>query len=328
MHAEHSGFKRILVARGGAIGDFILTLPVFQVLRKHFSNAYIEILGYPQIACLATLDPHADRITRLESPEFTALFTPSTPIPAQTASFLNSFDLIISYLHDPDAQFERRVHEVSKARFIRGVSRPNNTSTSHAAQALLAPLCELGIRFADHEPQLLRRSTPPSSSSTPTLACHPGSGSPSKNWPAQQWLELLQWTLDESSCHLLVVGGEADQPQLDWLQKSLRSTRIEFANSWPLTQLAHRLRSCKGFIGHDSGISHLAAAVGIPTRVLWSWTNPSVWAPVGSHVSLIQPLDSLQHLETEFVLHELHEFILSPALPPQDSGPTLQSQAG
>jgi ADP-heptose:LPS heptosyltransferase len=46
-------FQRILVIRGGAIGDFILTLPALKALRNTYPDAHIEILGYKHIAVLA-----------------------------------------------------------------------------------------------------------------------------------------------------------------------------------------------------------------------------------------------------------------------------------
>ena len=49
--------NRILVIRGGAIGDFVLTLPAIKLLRCHFPQAHIEILGYPKIAALACVQP-------------------------------------------------------------------------------------------------------------------------------------------------------------------------------------------------------------------------------------------------------------------------------
>ena len=62
------------------------------------------------------------------------------------------------------------------------------------------------------------------------------------------------------------------------------STRCEVARHVPLRDLARRLAACRCFVGHDSGISHLAAAVGTPSVVLWGPTLEKVWRPLGDHV--------------------------------------------
>jgi len=66
---------RILVIRGGAIGDFILTLPVLTALGERFPGAAIEVLGYPRIATLALLGGLAKAVHAIESPGLAAFFS-------------------------------------------------------------------------------------------------------------------------------------------------------------------------------------------------------------------------------------------------------------
>jgi hypothetical protein len=56
----------------------------------------------------------------------------------------------------------------------------------------------------------------------------------------------------------------------------------------PLTELAARLARCRLFLGHDSGVSHLAAAVGTPCVLLFGPTEPAMWAPPGAHVRVVR----------------------------------------
>ena len=302
--------QRILVARGGAIGDFVLTLPVFQALRERWPDAWIEVLGYPRIASLGTVSKHCDRITRVESPLFTPLFGIDGQIPGETRAFLSEFDLILSYLHDPDRHFERRVQECTEARFLRGTPLPSNTSTSHAARVLLRPLSELGLTPNVIQPRIL---CPTPASALPLseryLVCHPGSGSPTKNWPLDHWLELIQWLLDEAPWRLAVVGGEADHAQLARIRAVFSADRVSLWEGLPLPELAVRLAQAAGFIGHDSGISHLAAAVGAPVRALWGWTNADVWQPLGEDVRLVHAPEGLAKLDTETVIQEVGDLL-------------------
>lgn len=63
------------------------------------------------------------------------------------------------------------------------------------------------------------------------------------------------------------------------------------ARDLPLPQLAGLLERCQLFLGHDSGISHLAAAVGTPCVLLFGPTDPMVWAPANAQVTILAAAD-------------------------------------
>src|SRR6185312_3055832 len=109
------------------------------------------------------------------------------------------------------------------------------------------------------------------------VAVHPGSGSPRKNWPEANWTVLLQRLVQTRP--ILLVGGEAEGDRLFRLAAALPADRIEVARSLPLVELAGRLQCSAAFIGHDSGISHLAGALGLPGLVLWPDTCEEIWRP-------------------------------------------------
>jgi heptosyltransferase III len=196
------------------------------------------------------------------------------------AEFFSSFAVIISYLYDPDGIFQENVALVSKAHFIAGPHRPDERAGIHAAEVFLQPLTRLAIFDADPVPRLRIENT---LKREHQLALHPGSGSEKKNWPEAKWYELIQKL---AGSRLLLVGGEAEEGRLERLAKA---APCEIARSLPLAELAARLMRCSLFIGHDSGISHLAAAVDLPTIVLWGDTNDAVWKP-GGDVRLLKGL--------------------------------------
>src|SRR5437870_11908488 len=93
---------RILVIRGGAIGDFILTLPALKALRDAEPDARIEILGYKHIAALAENRFYAQAVRSIEYAPLATFFATDSSLPHELANYFASFDLIISYLSDPD----------------------------------------------------------------------------------------------------------------------------------------------------------------------------------------------------------------------------------
>jgi heptosyltransferase-2 len=123
-----------------------------------------------------------------------------------------------------------------------------------------------------------------------TLAVHPGSGSERKNWPESAWARLLERIVQETDWRILLVGGEAEGERLQRLSGVLPPQRIQVAQSLPLAELALRLAGCQAFLGHDSGISHLAAALGLPGLALWGETNEAVWRPPSSSFRILRSL--------------------------------------
>ena len=96
---------RILVIRGGAIGDFILTLPVLAALRERFPGVEIEVLGYPRIASLALSGGLAKAVHAIESPGLAMFFARGGSFDLKWREFFGQFAIVISYLFDPDKIF-------------------------------------------------------------------------------------------------------------------------------------------------------------------------------------------------------------------------------
>ena len=132
--------------------------------------------------------------------------------------------------------------------------------------------------------------TPPSPNPH-LVAVHPGSGSPQKNWPLSRWVELCRWLHADHHAELLIITGEADGPAATALAPFGTS-----AHQLPLAQLVARLTQCRRFLGHDSGISHLAAACGVPSVLLFGPTDPALWAPPAPHVTVIRRGPSLAEI--------------------------------
>src|SRR3989475_8625713 len=100
---------RILVIRGGAIGDFILTLPSLKALRDSRPGAHIEILGYKHIAVLAENRFYAQAVRSIEYGPLSRFFAANSELPAELADYFTGFDLVISYLYDPCEVFGKNL---------------------------------------------------------------------------------------------------------------------------------------------------------------------------------------------------------------------------
>jgi heptosyltransferase-3 len=293
---------KILVIRGGAIGDFILTLPAIAALRRQFPHAYLEVLGYPHIVQLAIAAGLVDRARSIDARPLAAFFARGGLLAEEMRDYFSEFDLIVSYLYDPDEIFRTNLARCSPAQFIEGPHRPDEQNLLHAAKAYLKPLERLAIFEADPVPRLAIAGAKRPAASRTLLALHPGSGSEAKNWPEAKWAELLECMVNNTDHDFLLVGGEAEGARLQRLCAALPPKRSRIAQSLPLPELATLLWQSSGFIGHDSGISHLAAAVGLPVLLLWADTAEEIWRPPGENVVILRGPSGLAQLPVLDVL--------------------------
>ena len=297
---------RILVIRGGAIGDFILTLPALAALRKQFPRTQLAVLGYPHLAALAELGGGVNEVRSIEARALASFFARRGDLDAALGEWFGGFNIIVSYLYDPDEIFQENVARVSKAQFIAGPHRPNEAENVHATDVFLKPLERLAIFDADPVPRLPINSQP---TTINTLALHPGSGSEKKNWPEARWQELLRRMAAETNWRVLLVGGEAEGQRLQRLATLLPIDRFSVAMHQPLPELARALAACGAFLGHDSGITHLAAAAGLRGVALWGATNPNIWRPRSDQFELLREERGLAHLEPARVLTTLRHLM-------------------
>ena len=291
----------MLVARGGAIGDFILTLPVIDALRDEFGNDNVEVLANSQVLGLTPVAA----VGALDDPTLAHFFVAQSELAPSWCERFRDFDIVLSYLHDPAHAFQRNMQRCGVRKFVSVPAKL--TAATHATEQLQVPLRQFGMAPRSAVPQLhvsdeeiaqARRRLGVSNSQA-LIALHPGSGSAAKNWPIENWLALAELLLSRHRI-VAVIAGEADHAQFAAF-RSRFGERVLYAVEWPLREVAALLAGSH-FVGHDSGISHLAAAVGANCIALFGPTDPAVWAPRGLQVQIIRaPNGDLRQLPTAAV---------------------------
>lgn len=224
---------KTLVIRACAIGDFVLNLPALIALQQAQTDVRFTLVGYPSTLELARDFVHIEKIHSIEVQPWSRLFYESVPD--------LEFDSAVVWMKDPV------VAANLSASGLRNVFRADPfPSSGHAADHLLRTL---GLP----RPGLPDLWKPASSD----IVIHPGSSSPTKNWPFFE--ELMQ---------RLPAG---------------RLLRQDLS----LAELSRYLRSVAAFVGNDSGITHLAAYLGCPTIALFGPTDPRIWGPIGRRSRII-----------------------------------------
>jgi heptosyltransferase-3 len=289
---------KILALRGGALGDLILTLPTFREIRKAYPDAEIELLGvFPQ-ARLA-LPEYVDRVERVDAIEFAPLFV-QNELPESLSSRLNRFDLAVNLFADPNSVISRNLIAAGIKKVVGGLKQLSEER--HAVHQLAGLLEPLGLRLRDPVPAL---AIGPCPAHTSRFGFHPGSGSAQKNWPVRRWAELIRQCAGLFN-EILLVGGEADGAVVREFLSLCGCPRLKTILEADLVDLCRALSGCSIFAGHDTGVTHLAAAVGTPTVALFGPTNPNVWAPLGTHVRVVRsPTAKMDAIRVEDVVAAL-----------------------
>jgi heptosyltransferase III len=251
---------RRLIIRPGAIGDLIVSLPALEHLRAGYTEVWTAGPNIPLIR-------FADDTRSIASTSLDLLELGRAPQSLHTR--LATFDSIVSWYGAGRQEFRDATAHLP----IQFFPALPTDSALHATDFYLHQVgAPLGAT-----PSI----TVPTVPNEGFVAIHPFSGSPRKNWPLENFqalaaqLEHVEWPVE------FMAGPEESLPN---------ARRFD-----DLYELACWLKRASLYIGNDSGITHLAAAIGIPTIALFGPTNPAVWAPRGSHVRLLHhdPINEL-----------------------------------
>ena len=264
---------RVLVIRSGALGDTIVALPAVAALSRW--AARVEVVGTAPYVDLALGPGLAARAHSVDRAMFGALFHDGAE-ETELLDFLGRFDRVVAWSRMPllAAKLERIGIELTQ-------STPLPPDGVHASDHLMQALEPLGINGPAPLPSIHIgegiTGFPPK-----FVAIHPSSGSTSKNW-APEHFEALARLARTAGLDVVWIQGEADQSVVPSLARLVPG---RLARELPLEELSGVLAASAVFIGNDSGVSHLAAAVGAPTVALFRATDPAQWAPRGPNVHI------------------------------------------
>ncbi|MDF1861826.1 MAG: glycosyltransferase family 9 protein [Verrucomicrobiales bacterium] len=302
---------KFLFIRGGAVGDFILTMPAIQLVRDQLPDNEIEVLGYPAVTELALVTGLVDRTRSIEDARLAAFFAPGAELNQDWCDYFASFDVVLSYLYDPDGFFAGNLERAGVKTLLNCPFRPAETDPPVSAAIQLAKPLERFALFLE-EPALALNYADSVSSPLPPgegktrIAIHPGSGSPSKNWSFESWIEVLSHLHGElESVEFIVTSGEAEYEVIADFLALLDQRNLPYHHlaGKTLPELGVVYSEVDLYLGHDSGISHLAGSAGARGFLLFGPTNPEIWAPPGGALQpILSPDGSLGGIQVDQVM--------------------------
>ncbi|MDQ2743104.1 MAG: glycosyltransferase family 9 protein [Chloroflexota bacterium] len=268
--------RRIMIVRAGALGDVVMALPAIRVLRECYPEATIEVAGYPGIWAVA--GSLVDRCINVERAAFAGLLT-GTSSP-QLLDLLHGVDLAIVWtVQDPGAVFRaagipRTIH-----------ASPFPPPGVHAIDWLLQSVASLPtaesaspiLTFTNEELAESRSLLNQHGLSAPIIL-HPGAGASWKCWPAERFATVISQLVRRDK-EVALIEGPSDAKAVGGVLALTPAAPVVREES--TRRLAAILSQVSIFVGNDTGVTHLAAATGVPTIALFGPTDPASWAPRG-----------------------------------------------
>jgi ADP-heptose:LPS heptosyltransferase len=310
---------RVLLVRGGALGDMLLLRRAIASLRA--AEMTVGLLAPSAGEVLLGEGPaEVQEWIPWEHPDLARLFAAEPVASGGVAEGLRSYDAALAYTANQALAGGLRA-------LIPRVLTLDPTGLGpdlHASRAFEAPALTLG-GVPSVEPPLLRPRAQDDRAILPLLhrlprrflAIHPGSGSARKNWPPARFAQLIRLLVGDSP--FLLAQGPADEAVTQALA-GLRPAAVLASHLSP-RGLGALLSRSGLYVGNDSGVSHLAAASGAPTLALFGPTSATLWSPLGPRVvGLPAPEGNLERLEAETVAQAAQDALRSWALPGPPSG--------
>jgi len=267
--------ERAVIIFPGALGDFLLALPALRALRARHAGARCTVVVNEALRGLATAAGIADTTAALESADGAALFAGD-----RLPRWLEGRPAIYSWLGAGDRDLRARLAAAASATLFFAVER--GSGATHAAAAYARAVgAPAGSRALAAAAALAPPASPAAdallaTTREPLLAIHPGAGARAKRWDVAGFVQVAHWWRSAGGSVLTIVGpAEAGEPP------ALGAPEVR---EWPLVDLAAVLSRAAVYVGNDSGVSHLAGAVGAVGAVLYGPTDPRRWRPVAGRL--------------------------------------------
>ena len=291
--------RSVLLIKLRSIGDTVLTTPSLFALKRFLPHARIDILLEDWVAPVLEGFPFVDNIITLKRNSTTAR--------ARIARELRSSNYDVAYnLHGgTTATLLTRASGATRRVGLKSYQYSRlythlapsplelwRRDKTHSVEQQLALLGWTGVPVTDRPPTQLavvdhaaasiakRLRSAGWDEQTPLAVIHPAAAFATKQWSAEKFGRVADY-LSECGLTVVVITTPAEAPVVSQLQGSSVSSLISFTDlSLPeVTALASRARI---FVGNDSGIAHIAAAVGLPSVVIFGSSNIAHWRPWAS----------------------------------------------
>jgi heptosyltransferase-3 len=302
--------QRGLILQPGAIGDCILTLPLAAYMKDTLGLGGIDILGHTEYVGFLPGRSCVDGVRSLDSIDLHRLFAEAKTFELKDRDpLINAFrdySWIATFMGEPNGNFEQNLIYTANcshsAEVITLSMKPPKGFSEHLANFYIRQFIDQsGYSF---QPQPFRtgdrlvKATEADKNTGKALlremglgfgekimVIQPGSGGTRKCWHLDNFLAVAR-ELDSRGVEIIFLLGPAELERFGDEKIKKISNVVRCMTDLSLTQVLGLLSCVDGFIGNDSGITHLAAALGVKTYSIYGPTNPAVYKSIGPAVTV------------------------------------------
>lgn len=293
--------RRILFITLSNIGDVVLTTPALEALHHYFPQTSIDLVADPRSSLVLTHCPYRGRVFhKNKKTGWRGLIKLIYQLRR------TRYDLIVDLRTDGLAYLLNAQKRLTKW----GIK----SAGSHAVErhwAVVAPLlppaapippCQIWLQPEQMQFAKDQLSQLPGNR---WLALGPGANWAPKIWPALAFAALVNAVRDYFD-GVILLGGSGDKERGQWVAAKLPLPYLNLCDATDLLQAAALLQQARVFVGNDSGLGHLAAAVGTPTFTVFGPGQPARYHPWGKHSSWRSaPNNKLEDLSAEAIASQV-----------------------
>ena len=289
----------MLIIHPGTLGDVIVSLPAIRMLRRAFPRHEMILAAQVQIGRLFQMCGEIDRVWSMEGTMLSELFQENPVLHDSIHETLSRTTHVVGWLHDTDHCLANNFRNLGIQRIILISPKDQRLQSRHMSDRyvdtikpwvatrgirchLVSPLTVDRARYVHLQDDVAHVED------EKIVFIHPGSGSPHKCLPSETLASLAGEIARNFHARVLLCEGPDDRGQVERLLSHLGHQSFEILREKNLVEMSHFLSRADLFLGHDSGLTHLAAALGVPTMVIFGPTDPEQWRPSGDHVTVVQ----------------------------------------
>jgi len=291
---DWSKVRRVLFVRLRSIGDTVLATSAVNALRRFLPDAQIDMLVEDWVAPVLAEHPSLSRVISLERNSLAARGRIAREIRASrydvvynlhggtTSTFLTRASGARHRVGYGSYQYAKlHNHQAPSASFLWGQEK------THSVEQQLALLGWTGVPVTDRPATQLailqtavfvieERLRDANLEGKRLAIIHPAAAFATKQWAAENFARVVEY-LDRAGFSSVAIVGPGQDKVLDELQRNCSAPITTFNLSLPeVSALASRAEL---FVGNDSGVAHMAAALGTPSVVIFGSSNIAHWRP-------------------------------------------------
>jgi heptosyltransferase-3 len=304
--------QRAVILQPGALGDCLLTLPLVRLVKEALDLGGVDLVGHAEYIGILPGRSSVDGIRAIDSIELHRLFVESGRFDLADQDPLihlfSAYSWIITFLGEPGSDFEQNLIFTTNcshsAEVVTLPLKPPRSARQHIAEIYTEHFArqsglpmekarvdphgvQIRVGQADRDLGVEILEQVGIDLSKRLVVIQPGSGGQKKCWHLENFLNITR-TLRGPDVEVLFLLGPAEVERLRPSEKVQIHGVTRCVAHLSLPQVVGLLSCADAFVGNDSGVTHLAAGMGLRTVVLFGPTDPAIYRPLGPRVAVVQ----------------------------------------